>query len=29
MVNHTDLTEIEERVIYENDIVIIYTTKEK
>lgn len=29
MVNHTDLAEIEERVIYENDIVIIYTTKEK
>ncbi|KGK28837.1 hypothetical protein EL45_18655 [Cellulophaga sp. E6(2014)] len=29
MVNQTDLAEIEERVIYENDIVIIYTTKEK
>ncbi len=29
MVHHTDLAEIEERVIYENDIVIIYTTKEK
>ncbi|QXP54853.1 hypothetical protein H0I25_12235 [Cellulophaga sp. HaHa_2_95] len=29
MVNHTDLAEIEERIIYENDIVIIYTTKEK